>query len=143
MDYIYKKGIFGYAVAYVYTIEFQKRGLPHMHCLIFLKEPHKLLTPEDIDSCISAEFPDPETQPLLFETVKSHMVHGPCGAGNLKAACMVNRKCSKHYPKDWQEFTTMDGHGYPLYRRRNDGRTYEVRGKMVDNRDVVPYPPML
>ena len=34
LDYIYKHGVFGHAVAYVYTIEFQKCGLPHMHCLI-------------------------------------------------------------------------------------------------------------
>ena len=29
-------GFFGTAVAYVYTIEFQKRGFPHIHLLIFL-----------------------------------------------------------------------------------------------------------
>lgn len=34
---IYHKGVFGHAVAYIYTIEFQKRGLPHMHLLIVLK----------------------------------------------------------------------------------------------------------
>ncbi|KIM40031.1 hypothetical protein M413DRAFT_29163, partial [Hebeloma cylindrosporum] len=50
VDYIYKFGVFGSVAAYVYTIEFQKRGLPHMHILIFLKEPYKLLTPEAIDS---------------------------------------------------------------------------------------------
>ena len=75
IEYIYKHGVFGQAVAYVYTIKFQKRGLPHMHILIFLKEPHKLLTPNNIDSCISATWPDPETQPLLFEMVKRCMVH--------------------------------------------------------------------
>ncbi|PPQ82287.1 hypothetical protein CVT25_008437 [Psilocybe cyanescens] len=145
VDHIYKHGIFSQAAAYVYTIEFQKRGLPHMHCLIFLKEPYKLLTPEDIDSCISACWPDPELQPLLFDTVKRCMVHGPCGADNPNAQCMKdgNGKCAKHYPKDFQEFTTMDGHGYPLYRRPNDGRAYEVGGKMVDNRNIVPYPPFL
>ena len=52
IDYVYKHGIFRMAVAYVYTIEFQKGGLLHIHLLIFLKEPYKLLTPEAIDSCI-------------------------------------------------------------------------------------------
>ena len=61
IDFIYKHGIFGSAVAYVYTIEFQKRGLPHIHILIFLKEPYKLHTAEAIDSCIWAQWPDPET----------------------------------------------------------------------------------
>ena len=79
IDFIYKHGIFGIAVAYVYSIEFQKRGLLHMHMLIFLKEPYKVNTMEVIDSCIWARWPDPESQPLLFETVKKCMVHGPCG----------------------------------------------------------------
>src|SRR6266702_4520372 len=76
INFIYKHGIFGSAVAYIYTIEFQKRGLPHMHILIFLKEPYKLKTTDAIDSCIWARWPDPETQLLLFETIKSCMVHG-------------------------------------------------------------------
>jgi len=92
LDYIYKHGVFGHAVAYVYTIEFQKRGLPHMHILIFLKDPYKLRTPEAIDSCIWARWPDPETQPLLFETVKKCMVYGPCGAENLNAPCARRRR---------------------------------------------------
>ena len=115
VEYIYKHGIFGKAATYVYIIEFQKRGLPHMHCLIFLREPYKLLTPEAIDSCISACWPDPEREPLLFETVKKCMVHGPCGALNSNAPCMVDGKCSKNYPKNYQESTSMDPHGYPLY----------------------------
>ena len=33
----------------------------------------------------------------------------------------------------------MDQDGYPIYRRRNNGRVYTVKGQDVDNRDVVPY----
>jgi len=54
IDFVFKHGIFGSAVAYVYMIKFQKRGLPHMHILIFLKEPYKLKTTDAIDSCIWA-----------------------------------------------------------------------------------------
>ena len=32
---------------------------------------------------------------------------------------------------------------YPLYRRRNDGRTFAIGTKVVDNRDIVPYNPYL
>lgn len=141
LNYIYKHSVYGSAVAYVYTIEFQKRGLPHMHCLIFLKEPHKLQTCEAIDSCIHAYWPDPETEPLLFETVKKYMVHGPCGAANPNAPCMVNGKCSKNFPKDFQLFTTMDGNGYPLYFRPDDGRVHMVHGVPIDNRWIVPHSP--
>lgn len=143
LDDIWKNGIFGRTVAWVYTIEFQKRGLPHMHLLVFLEEGQKVLSPDDIDACISAEWPDPETQPLLFETIKTCMVHGPCGVMNPTSPCMENGRCTKHYPKDFQEFTQINDDGYPLYRRRNDGRAVIIGHHEVDNRWVVPYSPYL
>ena len=140
---IFKDGIFGQAAAYVYTIEFQKRGLPHMHILIILKPPHKLLAPVDVDSVIRAYWPNPDTEPLLFDTVKRLMIHGPCGAFNPNAPCMENGKCTKGFPKAFQEFTTMDEDGYPKYLRPNDGRAYEVDKHMIDNRWIVPYNPYM
>ena len=143
IDFIYKHGIFGIAVAYVYSIEFQKRGLPHMHMLIFLKEPYKVNTTEAIDSCIWARWPDPESQPLLFKTVKKCMVHGPCGPANPNSPCMENGKCLKGYPKPFAEFTTMDEHGFPVYFRPNDGHSYSVGGFQVNNQWIVPFSPFL
>ena len=143
INFIYKHGIFGSAVAYVYAIEFQKRGLPHMHLLLFLKEPHKLNTPDEINSCIWARWPNPQTQPLLFETVKKCMVHGPCGTANPNSPCMENGKCTKGYPKPFAEITTMDEHGFPMYFRPNDGRSYSVGGIYVNNQWIVPFCPFL
>ena len=37
-----KKGLFGRTAAMVHTIEFQKRGLPQMHLLIFLDPADKI-----------------------------------------------------------------------------------------------------
>lgn len=37
----------------------------------------------------------------------------------------------------------MDNKGYPQYYRPDDGRSYEVNGRMVDNRWIVPYNPYL
>jgi len=116
-------GIFGGALARIYTIEFQKRGLPHMHLLIFLHASARITTPAHVDQIVSAEFPDPTTCPILFQTILSTMTHGPCSA-----KCMVNGKCSKGFPKEFQESTTMDESGYPKYRRRNDGKSYEHHG---------------
>lgn len=143
IDFIYKRGIFGSVAAYVYTIEFQKRGLPHIHALIFLKEPYKLKTTHAIDSCIWARWPDPISQPRLFETIKRCMVHGPCGSANPKSPCMENGKCSKGYPKPFSEFTTMDDQGFPTYFRPNDGRSFHVGLTSVDNRWIVPFCPFL
>ena len=75
IEELYQKGIFRQTVSYVYTIEFQKRGLPHMHILIFLKDGEKILTLDDIDTAIWAHWPNPDTEPKLFETVKRCMVH--------------------------------------------------------------------
>lgn len=143
LDDIVKNGIFGRVVAYVYTIEFQKRGLPHMHALIWLRDEDKIRTPEDVDSCIRATWPDPVTEPMLFETVRNCMVHGPCGTIDSNARCMENGKCTKGYPKEFQPYTTMDHNGYPHYCRPEDGIRFLVKGHMLDHRWIVPYCPYL
>jgi DNA replication protein DnaC len=142
LDEIYKHGIFGHAVAYVYTIEFQKRGLPHMHCLIFLQDLYKLTSVEAIDSCIWARWPDPEKEPQLFEVVMQCMVHGPCAA-KADAVCKEDGKCKRRFPKDFSPATVMDEDGFPRYYRPDDGRSYRVNGIPTDNRWLVPYPPYL
>ncbi|XP_057465712.1 uncharacterized protein LOC130755327 [Actinidia eriantha] len=140
MKEIEKKNVFGRKVAHVYTIEFQKRGLPHMHALFFLEGADKIQTCAQVDMVVSAEFPSPEDDPILFETVKSVMVHGPCGARNSNAPCLdSNGRCTKRYPRAFVDGTTMDQDGYPIYRRRNNGKVYTVKGQDMDNRDVVPY----
>ena len=78
---IFKNHVLGKTVAKVYTIEFQKRGLPHMHLLIFLEPQYKFRDPESVDQLISAEIPDPFRKPHLHGIVSTVMVHGPCGAG--------------------------------------------------------------
>ncbi|XP_028053004.1 uncharacterized protein LOC114257440 [Camellia sinensis] len=129
--------VFGNKVAHVFTIEFQKRGLPHIHALLF-QGPDKIRTCAQVDKLVCAEFLDPKDEPMLFETIKCCMVHGPCGARNSQAPCMENGKCTKRYPRAFTETTTMDQDGYPIYRRHNNGQVHIVRGKKVDNRDIVP-----
>ena len=141
VDAITKKGLFGPCCGNIQRVEFQKRGLPHMHMVIFLHSDYKLLTPDTVDNVIWARWPDPESHPLLFDAVKRFMVHGPCGTLDPLAPCMKNNKCSKNFPKPFQDHTTFAIDGYPLYCRPNDGREYMVRGHLLDNRWIVPYPP--
>jgi hypothetical protein len=49
---------FGHVTAYVYVIEFQKRGLPHAHILLTLAKEDKMITAKEVDAVISAQFPD-------------------------------------------------------------------------------------
>jgi hypothetical protein len=140
---ILKNGIFGRAVAHVYTIEFQKRGLPHMHLLVWLAPEMKPRTVEAVDKFVSAEFPDPEVHPELHEIVTRVMLHGPCGTHKPDASCMVRNRCSKGYPKPFQEVTQLQESGYPLYQRQNNGRTFERGGFTYTNQWVVPYNPYL
>ncbi|KAK9068593.1 hypothetical protein SSX86_012708 [Deinandra increscens subsp. villosa] len=139
MKDIKEKSIFGKVQAVVYTIEFQKRGLPHSHICIFLHPDFKLPTPDHIDRVISAEIPDQNDDPELYKLVREFMIHGPCGAHNMKSPCMVNKQCSKKFPKKFRERTSTDEDGFPLYRRRRNGPTVFKSGEQLDSRYVVPY----
>ncbi|XP_058732642.1 uncharacterized protein LOC131604199 [Vicia villosa] len=138
-----KKGVLGKVLAYMYTIEFQKRGLPHAHILIFLHPSNKYPGPEDIDKIISAEVPDPETHPRLYSLVKAHMVHGPCGLANPKTPCTKDGRCTKFYPKKFQPTTIVDQEGYPVYRRKDNKHTIEKNGLIFHSGHVVPHNPSL
>ncbi|KAG5051476.1 hypothetical protein JHK87_003674 [Glycine soja] len=71
------------------------------------------------------------------------MMHGPCGLPNTRAPCMVNGKCIRFFTKKFHQTTIVDQDGFPVYRRRNNGRTMQKHGIELDNRFVVPYSPHL
>ncbi|XP_021996392.1 uncharacterized protein LOC110893602 [Helianthus annuus] len=93
--------ILGKLQAVVYTVEFQKRGLPHAHLCLFMHADHKLPTVDYIDPFISAEIPDKDKDPELYSLV--------------------------------------NGDGFPIYRRCNNGFFVDKSDVKLDNRSVVPY----
>ncbi|OWY92809.1 Helitron helicase [Phytophthora megakarya] len=149
LDDITKKKGFGDTEAFVYVIEFQKRGLPHAHILVILKGESKPKTSADYD----------KIKPIR------NFLRLPCTG--------EDGKCSKRFPKAFVDETGVDGDGYPVYRRRHPGpvksassqgsrlpttvrfvskrvQTPMARGRrsrreavVVDNRWVVPYNPYL
>lgn len=140
---INKSHIFGPPRCHMYSIEWQKRGLPHVHLLVWLVNK---IRSNQIDSVISAELPIKEEDPVLFEIVKKHMVHGPCGILNPNSPCMRGSKCSKKFPKSFQTQTSTSDDGYPKYRRQSPeqgGQSATVRNHDIDNRWIVPYNPLL
>ncbi|CAF4329670.1 unnamed protein product [Rotaria sp. Silwood2] len=56
---------------------------------------------------------------------------------------MEDGKCSKEFPKEFENVTIANKDGYPRYRRR-DNRIIMTTGKYkVDNRWIIPYNPYL
>ncbi len=72
---IMKKDLFGEVLGHVYTVKYQKWGLPHIHLIVFLHPAVCLSTPEQIDQFLLTEFPNEDMDPALHGLVKTHMVH--------------------------------------------------------------------
>ena len=115
MDVIRHGQLFGPVSCFMYTIEWQKRGLPHAHILLWLQS--KLMS-TDVESVISAELPNPQGDPVLFHIIKTNMIHGPCGQLNRNSPCMDNGRCTKRFPRKLLHETKICNDGYPLYSRR-------------------------
>lgn len=73
LDDITRKHIFEIPSAWFYNIEFQKRGLPHAHMLIILRNEDKPRSTVDYDKFVCAEIPDPDKDQELFKTVSKNM----------------------------------------------------------------------
>ncbi|XP_050338246.1 uncharacterized protein LOC126764622 [Bactrocera neohumeralis] len=147
MDVIVKLRVFGEVRCYMYSIEWQKRGLPHAHILIWLV---RKITPDEIDNIILAEIPNQTIDQELFEVVTKHMIHGPYGVLNINSPCMIDGKSSKRYSRALTSDTITGNDGYPLYRRRStedNGQSVMMNIRhqeiIVDNRWVVPYSQLL
>ena len=101
---IMKRQIFGKALAYVGTIEYQKRGFPHLHLLVILSHDDKKFFLENLDCFVCAELPNKTVDKELHKLVDEFMVHSPCGKFNPKASCMIgepgNERCRHRFPKE-------------------------------------------
>ena len=108
----------------MYTIEFKKRGLPHMHLLLIMNPEDRIHNPEEIDDLISAEIPNTD-DPELREFVLKWMIHNPCGVDlNPDATCMVNKngklQCRFGFPFHFKEVTSLVDDEKTKYRCRYD-----------------------
>ena len=131
-----RDGYFGSVAGFVYTIEYQKRGLPHMHLLVFLEQQDKIRTVQQVDALISAQLPDPNIHPQLHSAVSKYMLHGPCSPQR----CLENNVCKKCFPKAFTNQTIIKEDGYPDYARPENGRTVQKGQNIFDNKHVVAHP---
>lgn len=119
--------VFNKARCWLCSFEWQKRGSPHAHILIWLVDK---IQSEEIDKTIPAGIPDLNIDQELYEIVTANMIHGPCGATNMTAPCMDNGKCTKSFQKNCTNDTITNIVGYPLYRRRDTddcGQLHQLR----------------
>ncbi|GFT36847.1 ATP-dependent DNA helicase [Trichonephila clavipes] len=104
--------------------------------------------PEEINSIISAETPDPLIDQLLFDIVATNVIHGSCGNLNHLSLCMVNENCTQSFARNFTNDTITNVEEYPIYHQRNTDNRGQSFTKNVNNTDfgnhrVVPYSPLL
>ena len=139
MELILTGDLFGTVVGYNYVVEFQKRGLPHVHLLLYVAEKFKIRSADDVDRVICAEIPCRFASARLHDIIVSNNIHR-CSHGR----CLRDDgTCAKNFPKEFCEETSLDTSSFPLYRRRKDRRHMLGDGTVIDNRCVVPYNPFL
>ena len=122
-----KNDVLGRVITHSATIEWQKRGLTHVHILLIMENKDKPRLPEDIDNVVSAELPDPSANPKLYDTVVQTMMHGPCGILNPLSVCMEasggQSTCSKNFKSD---FAKKRFSGKMEFLSTNEGRLKTV-----------------
>lgn len=93
----------GKVVDYFYRMEFQHRGSPHIHCLIWVEGAPVFEEDDDQTVCdfvskyITAQLPDPHAQPELYKKVTEVQIHSK----NHSRTCFKGRSsgCRFGFPK--------------------------------------------
>ncbi|KAI5182263.1 hypothetical protein NEOKW01_2158, partial [Nematocida sp. AWRm80] len=148
-------GVLGKVEGYNYSVEHQKRGMPHIHLLLILskKDRKRLSTSVGLDDLLSAQIPtkpspDGTTEAELLreyaDFVTSKMVHNPARCPQY---CGMNKRhpnvCSKQYPKPFLEKTMPNTLGYAELQRPDNGLFISNNRKKttmkLTNQHIVPH----
>ena len=138
IELIEKQQILGDVAAWLYVIEFQKRGLPHAHFVLIFTPQYSADTAGRVDQLITAEIPEEEG--LERELMLEFMLHEPC-ASRPSAKCRrgPGNECRHNFPKDFCSETRYGGTDHKtVYRRRPSKKPGMVNNQVVDNDYVVP-----
>ena len=134
-----KKMILNKTIAFIYVIEFQKRGLFHAHILLILDFMNKLQISADIDSIICVEILSQIDHSELYDTMMSFMLHRSYDTAKSTASYMKNDIYSKRFSKSFSDETLSKVNNYSLYRRRNDEITIYKHDHILTNAYVILY----
>ena len=132
-----QRKIFGKVTARIHVVEFQKRGLPHVHILLILEE--KTVNVDQVEGFVRAEIPqDAELRGIIMKQMYHRCKKGFCLTDDNPNVC------SKGFPKDFASSTAWnDEDTHPTYRRRSAAAGGfagdDDTGRSYDNSRVVPY----
>ncbi|XP_074362500.1 ATP-dependent DNA helicase RRM3-like [Apium graveolens] len=101
---------FGVCIGVMYFVEFQKRGLPHVHMLIWLDADSKKNLKQNVDKFVSAEIPNPLLDLVGYVAVKEFMIHGPCGDKNC--TFRANEALGKVAAREKNKFSKLEAFFY-------------------------------
>jgi Helitron helicase-like domain at N-terminus len=141
--------LFGRVISSTYSIECQKRGLPHMHLLVILSSEDKVYSdPDKVDNVVSAEIPNSVQYRRILDLVRQHMIHGHYGSLNPLLPCLKEDSqgtstCSKFFPKNFCANTNVALSSYSLYRRWSESPRALIGLNQLGCEWVVPYNPYL
>uniref|UniRef100_A0A914I8I8 ATP-dependent DNA helicase n=1 Tax=Globodera rostochiensis TaxID=31243 RepID=A0A914I8I8_GLORO len=116
-----ERHVLGKVAGWCYSVEHQKRGMPHIHMLLILDKGGRIISPEQVDEYVSARIPtlppiddhSPEAnqQRRLWHNVTTMMLH------DCNAACLEGSNCRKHFPKPYSDRTELSEVRYTNYVR--------------------------
>lgn len=111
-----KNGPFGEVIHYFYRIEYQQRGAPHIHGILWIKDcPTYGQDPDAevlkwIEKHITCRLPDPELEPELYQKVKKYQVHHD-NSSCQRLVNGINKKkaiiCRYGFPRAIQPFIKL------------------------------------
>ncbi len=120
------RAAFGPYRVYIYTVEYQKRGLPYRYIIVFIHAGHVFSEPEHINNLIRAELSNRQldSDKSLTIIIKQTMIHDLYNSLNLISPYIVKKypndplTCIKHFPREFNKTIIINTDGYLIYRRR-------------------------
>ncbi len=150
-----KNHLFRLYAGYIYTIEYQKRGLLYMHLLLFLKRGATFLTPELINKVVCAKLPDLLQDPIgePINIIIWNITYSLCRLDNYPKAPCIGYKtlisllaCQKRFLKAFAAIIVVYKDRYPEYYYQNNSCIFIVcklgfldQEVVRNNYQVIPY----
>jgi hypothetical protein len=115
----------GYLTHFFERVEFQNRGAPHTHSILWVEKSINEMIAENL---IRSDLPDPILEPELYQLVVTHQIH-TCNPAKCGGPAPPGQMCKKYFPHPYSPIT---------YYNANEFR-YTYQCITEKDRWVVPY----